>query len=172
MAFLDLKAHHYELDLFTEHYVFSGVLEPFGSLLIYLNDAERQTLPLKDVKAVSLDVGSVVGSFKAEEVFVRRDEVVAVRLFTKPTAQTVPLMPVASTLRVFLTRFAAQAVFHRGPETRLTDIFDGSGRWAPATDAQIYALAPTKHPLAPDAPMLLVNKQHIRFYQAVPDATA
>jgi hypothetical protein len=167
MGLPELKAHQYEVEFLTEHYVFAGVLEPRGLLMVYLNDVDRRTLPLRDVTATSLDTGSSVGSFKAGELFVRRDEISAIRLFARPSAQTVPLMPMADTLRLFTPRFAVQAVFHRGPETRLSDLFDGSGLWAPATDAKVYALFPTKHAVAVEAPMLIVNKTHIRFYQVV-----
>jgi hypothetical protein len=167
MKFPELKASQYHVEFFTERYIFGGTLEPFGLLMVFLNDPDRKTLRLKDVIATRLDANSTIGSFRTEEVFVRRDEIVAIRLFVRPSTHTVPLMPYSDKLRLFLPRFAVQAVFHRGPETRLNDIFDTSGYWAPATEALIHPITPTKHPVAPEAPMLLINKKHIHFYQAV-----
>ena len=68
--------HHYRVELLTEHYILTGELEPFGPLMTYLNDASRVALRLKSMEAKSLDPSLALDNFHADEMMVRKDEIV------------------------------------------------------------------------------------------------
>ena len=170
-----IQAKHYRVQVLTEHYEFAGALEPFGLLMIYLNDPEHSTIILKNAQAVTLDMETVsqLDTFQSEELLMHRDEIIAINLLDPVTPGTIKLMPRRERLRVFLPRFILQATFSCGAEARLGDFFDSTaGFWAAALDAAVRPILPTKHPTFTESKTILINKQHIRFYQLVKEQGA
>jgi hypothetical protein len=168
MSFAKLSTRHYSVEVLTEHYLFSAALEPPGMLLNYLNHPDRTTFQFKQVTATALDSGSKLAAFPADELWLRRDEIVAIHFKAPLSAGTLPLLPRKEKLRVFLTRFVVQAVFRCGTDTIVGDIFDTmTSYWAPATEARVHPLLACVCPVFSEAALLLVNRRHIRFYQPI-----
>ncbi len=160
------QPRRYRIQAFLEHYLLWATLEPAGPLIPYLNNIERKNLLLQNVNAISLDMQTNVETFKADELWVYRDEIMAIRFFDPISTTTVPLFPIKDKLRVFLPRLVVQGYFTHSPDTKIGDIFEStSGNWAATTDVRIHPLLPTKAQIAPEAPILLISKQHIQFYQ-------
>ena len=162
------SSRHFQVDVLTEHYHFMATLDPHGVLVNYLNHPDRATMPLKQVTATALYTGSILTAFKAEELFIRRNEIIALRLSDKLSSETMPLLPRKEKLRVFLPRFVVQADFHCGVDTQPGDLFDAmTSYWAIATDALVHSLIHATSPVFHEAAVLLVNRRHVRFYQTV-----
>jgi len=170
MSFAALQSRHYSVEILTEHYFFVAALEPPGMLQNYLNHPDRTTLTFKQVTATAFDQGSKLATFQSEELWLRRDEITALRFIDKLSSGTMQLLPKKEKLRVFLPRFVVQAIFRCGVDTSVKDIFDAmTSYWAPATDALVYPLLASAAPAFHEAEMLLVNRRHIRMYQPVKD---
>jgi len=170
MSFGTLESRHYAVDLLTEQYVFSGALEPPGMLITYLNHPDRSTLQIKQVTASALDAGSKLAAWQADTLWVRRDEVLAMRFVDQISQNTMQLLPRKEKLRVFLPRFVVQALFRCGVDTSVGDLFDTlTSYWALATDALIYPPVPCAAPVFSTAPLLMVNRRRLLFYQQVKD---
>jgi hypothetical protein len=168
MSFAKLQTRHYSIEILTEHYYFTAALEPPGMLLNYLNHPDRTTFLFKQAAASALDAGSKLPAFQADELWLRRDEIVAFHFVDMLSSGTMPLLPRKEKLRVFVTRFVVQAVFRCGADTALGDIFDSmNSYWAPATEARVHPLLPCACPVFSEAALLLVNRRHIRFYQPI-----
>lgn len=160
------QPRRYRIQAFLEHHLLWATLEPVGALIPFLNNAERKNIMLQNVNAISLDMQTNVDTFKADELWVYREEIMAIRFFDPISTTTVPLFPVKEKMRVFLPRLVVQGFFSHSSDTKIGDIFEStSGNWAPATDVRIHPLLPTKAQIAPEAPILLVSKRHIQFYQ-------
>src|SRR3989304_8238068 len=86
------QLRHYRSDLLTGHFVFTGGMGPFGPLMTYLNDTNRNTVHLKNVDAVALDAGNVMDTFHTEDLIVSRDEIMAIRLAEQVSGGTVQLL--------------------------------------------------------------------------------
>ncbi len=161
--------HHYHVELLTEHYILTGELEPFGPLMTYLNDASRVALRLKSLEAKSLDPSLALDTFRADEVMVRKDEIVIIHPLDAMSRNTVPLMARREVLRVFIGRFVLQGAFSCGQDTPISDIFDISpAHWYACVDAHAHIVQRSRQPIFSTAKLLLINKAHIRFYQGVP----
>jgi hypothetical protein len=120
------------------------------------------------VTAAALDVGNAVETFRAEELMVAKDDIIAINLLNPVSQTTVQLLPRRERLLVFTSRLIVQADFHCGPDTRANDLFEATpGRWAPASDGHTYPIMPTRIPVFSALRLLLVNKRHIRMYHAV-----
>ena len=169
MGLPSLQVRQYPIEVFTTQYLFSCVLEPLGTLIPFLNNPERRNLPLKNVKATSLDSNYTVSSFTAEEIYAPRDEIIAIKFINPITPNTMTLLPFKDKLRVFMPHIVVQASFAHGQDTRLTGIFESMvGMWAPAENARIYMLHPIKATVSTEAQMILLNKHRIQTYQLVP----
>ena len=168
MTLPGLPTRHYQVELLTEHYVLSGELEPFGPLMIYLNDLERSALRLRNLQGRALDPGITLDTFHSEDMLVRKDEVILIRPIDAVSQSTVPLMARRLLLQVFVSRFILQAAFPCGQEVQASEIFDLSpSHWVACVDAQVHPLQHSEQPIFHEAKIILLNKNHIRFYQAV-----
>jgi hypothetical protein len=143
-------------------------MAPLGPLLPYLNVTDRAVIIIRGVTAAALEEGNTVESFRAEELIVAKDDIIAIRLLHPVTQTTVQLLPRRERLLVFTPRLVIQGDFHCGPDTRVNDLFEVTpGRWAPTSDAHVYPLFRCRLPLFHETHLLLVNKRHIRMYHAV-----
>jgi hypothetical protein len=170
MSFGAPETKHYAIELLTEQVLIAGTLELPGMLLNYLNHPDRATLQFKQATATALDAGSKLAAWQSEVLWVRRDEILAIR-FVEPVSQdTMQLLPRKEKLRVFLPRFVVQAVFRCGVDTSVGDLFDTmTSYWAPATDALVYASLPCAAPVFSSAQFLLINRRRLLAYQPVKD---
>jgi hypothetical protein len=168
MTLPNLQTREYEAEVLTNQYLITGDLVPLGPLLTFLDLADRGVVSVHDVSAVALEAKNSVEAFRADELIVAKDDIIAIRLLHPVTQGTVQLLPRRERLLVFTSRLVVQAYFHCGPDTRVGDLFEATpGRWAPASEAQVYPLTPLRIPVFAEAPLLLLNKRHIRMYHAL-----
>jgi hypothetical protein len=168
MALPQLKSKQYKVDVFTSQFLLTATLEPVGTLMPYLNNADRINLLFKQVSVTPLETSLSLPTFTAEDLWVPRKEIIAMRFLDPISSDTMPLLPNKEKLRVFLPHIVVQATFSRGTDTKLNEIFEAiTGDWMAAADAQIFPLHPIRSQIARDAPMMLLIKRHIQFYQPV-----
>ena len=142
----------------------AGVLEPVGSLMPYLNNADRNDILLKQVSATPIDPAFNMPTFAAEELWLPRKEMIAVRFLDTISSDTMPLLSNKEKVRIFLPHIVIQATFSRGADTKIHEVFDVlSGDWATAVDAQIYPMHPMKCQFGRDAQMVLIIKRYSSF---------
>ena len=168
MAIPQLTSKQYKVEVFTPQFLLAGVLEPVGVLMPYLNNADRNNILVKKVSATPIDPAHSLPVFNAEELWLPRKEILAVRFLDAISNDTMPLLSHKEKVRVFLPHLVIQATFSRGADTKIHEIFDVlSGDWVAAADAQIYPLHPMKCQFGRDAQRVLIIKRHIQFYQHI-----
>jgi hypothetical protein len=168
MSLPQLTSKQYKVEVFTPQFLLSATLEPVGALMPYLENADRNNLLFKQVSVTPIETTLNLPTFTAEELWVPRRELVALQFLEPGASETMRLMPNKEKLRVFLPHFVVQATFSHGPDTKLHEIFDViSGVWIHATEAHIYPLHPIRCQISHDAPMMLIIKHQIQFYQPV-----
>ena len=74
MALPKLQSKQYKVEVFTPQFLLSGTLEPVGSLMSYLNNADRNNIPLKQVSATPIDPAFSLPIFAAEELWLPHKE--------------------------------------------------------------------------------------------------
>jgi hypothetical protein len=168
MTMPQLTSKQYKVEIFTPLFLFSGILEPIGALMPYLSNIDRHNIPLKQVTASALDQNINASTFNADELWIPRRETLAIRFLEVIALETMKLLPNREKLRVFLPHILVQGTFSRGPDTKLSEIFEAtSGEWMPVTEALIYPLHPTKTEIKREADMMLIMKYHIQLYQPI-----
>ena len=168
MSLPDLESKQYRLELLTESYLMQCVVEPFGMLMTYLDSPDRTNILIKNVTLIGLGMDSKVDSIKIKELWVQRYEILAIRVAEEDLQGAVQKLPALEKLRVFMPRFILQGMLTHGEDTRLGDMFEVmKGTWAAMMDAQVFPHAATKAQVFRSTPFLLVNKNRIKFYEAV-----
>ena len=116
----------------------------------------------------SLGTDSMVDSIKIKELWVQRGEIIALRVNEADLQGAIQKLPAQEKLRLFMPRFVVQGILTRGEDTRLGDMFEVmKGTWAAVANAQIFPHTAMKTQVFREAPLLLLNKSRIRFYEAV-----
>ena len=168
MSLPDLQSKQYPLDVLTEYYLMQCVAEPVGMLMTYLDAPDRENLLLKNMTMTSLGVDSKVDTIRTKELWVQRSEVLAIRVSEEDLQGAIQKLPAREKLRIFMPRFVVQGTLTHGEDTRLGDMFEVmKGTWAAVMNAQVFPHTAMKSQVFRDAPLLLVNKSRIRFYEAV-----
>jgi len=168
MSLPELQSKQYSLEILTEYYLMQCVAEPFGMLMTYLDAPERNNILVKNVTMIGLGVDSKVDLIKIKELWVQRNEILAIRVAEEDLQGAVQKLPALEKLRVFMPRFVLQGTITHGEDTRLGDMFEVmKGTWAAMMDAQVFPHTAMKSQVFRSAPFLLVNKNRIRFYEAV-----
>ena len=168
MSLPDLASKQYQLELLTEYYLMQCIVEPFGMLMTYLDSPDRNNILIKDVTMIGLGVDSKVDLIKIKELWVQRNEILAIRLNEEDLQGAVQKLPALEKLRVFMPRFVLQGTLTHGEDTRLGDMFEVmKGTWAAMMDAQVFPHTAMKSQVFRSTPFLLINKNRIRFYEAV-----
>lgn len=163
-----VESKQYQLEILTEHFLMQCVAEPIGMLMTYLDSPDRSNFQFKDITLTGLGTDSNVNSIKMKELWVQRNEVIAICLDESDLQGAVQKLPAKETLRIFLPRFVVQGTLTRGEDTRMGDMFEVmKSTWAAVTNANVFPLTDLKaHPFR-EAPFLLVNKDRIRFYEVI-----
>lgn len=166
MALPQFQTKQYSIDILTADYLFHGFVEPIGMLMTYLDSPERANILLKQVTATGLGSDSAVQSIKIKELWVRRSDITAIMVNEADLEGAVQNLPAQEKLRVFLPRFVVQGIFTHGEDTRVGDMFEVlKGTWASAHNNLVLPLTSLRSQIFREAPFLLINKQHIRFYE-------
>ena len=166
MSLPGVGSKQYQLDILTEYYLMQCVVEPIGMLMTYLDAPDRENILVKNVTLTGLGTESKVGIVKMKELWVQRREIIAIRVEEADLAGAVQKLPAQEKLRMFMPRFVVQGTLTRGEDTRVGDMFEVmKGIWAAVTDAQVFPHTEMKAEIFRSAPLLLINKDRIRFYE-------
>ena len=168
MSMPDLQSKQYPLEVLTENYVMKCIAEPMGMLMTYLDSPDRTNMLFKNITMTGVAPDSTLGSINIKELWVQRREIIAINLDEENLAGAVQKLPAKETLRIFVPRFVIQGTLTHGEDTRLGDMFEVmKGTWAAMTDVKVFPLTAVKHPVFRSTPFLLLNKEAVRFYEAV-----
>ena len=168
MSLPGVESKQYPLEILNEDYLIHCVVEPVGTLMTYLDVPDRQNILLKNVTLTGLGTDSKIDTIKIKELWVQRNEIIAIRVNEADLEGAVQKLPAQEKLRVFMPLFVVQGTVTRGEDTRLGDMFEVmKGTWAAMSNAKIFPLTAMKAEVFRDAPLLLLNKNRIRFYEAV-----
>lgn len=168
MALSEIESKKYPLEILTEYYLMQCVVEPVGMLMTYLDSPDRENLLVKDVTLIGLGTDSKVGTVKMKELWVQRSEMIVIRVDEADLQGTIQKLPAQEKLRLFMPRFVVQGTLTRGEDTRVGDMFEVmKSTWAAILNAQVIPHTEMKAQVFRESPLLLLNKNRIRFYEAI-----
>ncbi len=168
MSLPAMQPQKHALELLTEHYLIQCSVEPVGLLMTWLDSPDRANFQIRDATLTGLGADSAVHAIKFQELFIMRNEVTAIRVDEADLQGAVPTLRASERVRIFIPRFVVQGTLTHGEDTRLGDMFEiMKGTWAALHNAQVFPLTAIQAQVFREAPLLLVNKNRIRFYESV-----
>lgn len=168
MSLPTLESKQYQIEALTEYYMMQCIVEPVGMLMTYLDTPDRENLLFKNVTMTGLGLDSKVDIAKMNELWVQRNQLIAIRLKEDDLEGAVQKLPAQAKLRIFLPRFVVQGIVTHGEDTQIGDMFEVmKGNWAAMINAQVFPHTAMKAQIFQNAPFLLINKNLIRFYEAI-----
>ncbi|GAB4426342.1 MAG: hypothetical protein Kow002_15660 [Anaerolineales bacterium] len=164
----NIETKKYSADILTEDYYLQCTIEPLGVLMTYLDTPDRKNILVKNVTMKGLASNSAVGSVNIKELWITRDEILTIRVDEEAVKGSIQNLPAKENLRIFLPRFVVQGTLTHGEDARVDDMFEVlKGSWAAASNAQVFPLISMKTQVFRQAPLLLINKNRIRFYEPI-----
>jgi hypothetical protein len=140
-------------------------LRSLGLLTTYLNDDSKPTFPVYHAEAVGLDPANPATRIVQEEFIFRKPTIHAVAFESVPGDGHVVLLQREEALVVYTSHYAIQGKFHLGPDDRLNDFIEVMlSQFVIVTDAHVYPLFQPRTPLIAAAPLVLIQRSHIRMY--------
>ena len=168
MSLPGLKTRQFRVEVATLDYVISGVIEPVGTIMAFIGSRDRKAVHLKDVSASAINSASVLGLLSTDEMWVTRQEVIAVRFVDQLAANTVQLLPHRSKLRIYLPNYVIQGTVAHGSDTPMAEMFElMSADWVPVIEAQMFPLVQTRARLGRETTTIILAKKYVQFYHPV-----
>jgi hypothetical protein len=168
MALPGLKVRQFKVEVATLDYVISGTIEPVGTIMAFIGSRDRKAVHLKDVSASALNSASVLGLFSADDLWVTRQEIMAVRFVDQLSPNTVQLLPHRSKLRIYLPNYVIQGTVAHGSDAPMAEMFElMSADWIPVIDAQMFPLVQTRARLGRESATIILARKFVQFYQPV-----
>jgi hypothetical protein len=168
MSLPEMQTKQYPMEILTEYYLMQCVVEPVGMLMTFLDAPDHTNILVKNLTMTSLGTDSRVDAIKTKELWVKRNEIVMIRLDEAHLQGAVQKLPALEKLRLFMPRFVVQGTVTHGEDTRVGDMFDVmKGFWVAMMDAQVFPHTAMKSEVFRATPFLLLNKNRIRFYEVL-----
>jgi len=168
MSFPNIESRQHSTEILTEQYHIKCVIEPPGELMTYIDSPEHNNFLIKNIVLTSLEIDSLIASVNIKELWIKRDEIILMRVNEDDVKGSLQNLPAKETLRIFMPRFVVQGTVLRGEDTRVGEMFDALiGNWAAVHEAQVYPLTKEKAQVFRQASLVLINKNRVRFDEAL-----
>ncbi len=149
-------------------YQLQGDLEVMGMIQTFLNDETKGTFTIKNVTVHGLEPHNPAASMQIKELYVRKDQVLALVFAEAISREEMGLMPRTETLATYTSHYVVQGDFHMGADALVGD-FISSGRalFIGATHVTIFPLFQPRAAVIQSAPLAYVFAQAVWMHHAV-----
>ncbi len=152
----------------TDGFQARGKLRIPGTLQTTLNNDQNSILILYEVEAMGYEVGNPATRLTQAELLIRKAACHLIAFENPLPAGHMVLLAHTELLVLYTDRFAIQAKFHMGPDSRVTDFIDSTQQqFLIASDVKIYPLFQPRVALITSAPLVALQKSAIRMYHKV-----
>jgi hypothetical protein len=159
----------FRVRVLTDTFLLTGYVEEQNAFLGWLNNPNKQTIELKDVRGLSLAATSVVPAFNQREVVLPKECIVAIDMADQAGQAAVQMSPRQEPAVLYTARFAIRAHLHPTGDMPVQHIFNvmGETSFFPTSNAGFHPLVPTRQFPEPRAVVLIVNRQKVEFYHPI-----
>ncbi len=161
-----IELQRYDVQVLGRHFHIVGQMEPIGQLMDFLNRGQRQTFSLYDAKLAPLKPAGPLNAISRPHVILNADELGLIYFLDAEYRQRVSLLKQFDEVIAYTPHAVLRGRFHRGAETRLSDLLDMAGVFLAMSNVSIFALRPLPGPFPQQADLLIVNQAHVQFYHA------
>ena len=164
---IQVTLQRYDVQILGHTFQFSGQMEPVGRVLDYLNDENRSTFPLYDVRISPITPGSPLAGITRPELIVSETELGLVFFLDPEYRQKVDVLKNFDRVVAYTPHAVLRGNFHRGVETRLGDVFDVmQGTFLALTDVNVFPLTELPAPFPTQTDLIIANCSYIHLYHS------
>ncbi len=153
----------YPVKVITPSFLIHAQIEPVGSLLDFLNDTNRATVPLFDATLYDLN-----GRFKPVTrpmVIFPKPDIYGLCVEDAKARENIRLLKRVEKMIMHVPHLICRGQVHLGTETRPADILDMLvGQFIALTEASLFPLVQLPAEFPHQAEMILTHKDAVRVY--------
>jgi len=162
---MDIQLVPYTVEiLLSGGFLVQGILKPLGDLVVFLNDTNRSSFPLENVKLYPLSAARQVSGLQQRLMTINKKHVVSLSLLQQEEAGRVQLLNAQRKVVIYTSQFVFRGGLHVNSDTPDEDMLDDSREFYPLTDAEIYPLAPVARQITMPVSLLLAQRSLIQTY--------
>ncbi len=158
----------FNVTILNDSFQTRALMRAIGLLTTYMNDDSKPTFTVYNAEAVGFAPSNPATRIVQDEFIFRKPMVQMIAFESVPGDGHVVLLPREEALVVYTSHYAVQGKFHLGPDDRLSDFIEVMlAQFVIITDAHIYPLFQPRTPMIAAAPLVLLQRSHIRMYHKV-----
>jgi hypothetical protein len=163
MPDVQAQAPRYPVQVLTTAFHIQGMIEPIGTIINYLNDANRQQIQFLDATVSPLTPGPM-GKIVRSLLVVPQADIVAMYVDSTEARSLVQLLKRIERCIAYMPSLVCRADFHLGADTRWQDMFGLMvGDLVAVTAATVFPLIALPGPFPQQADLLILNRLHVQM---------
>ena len=163
MPDVQAQAPRYPVQVLTTAFHIQGMIEPIGTIINYLNDANRQQIQFLDATVSPLTPGPM-GKIVRSLLVVPQADIVAMYVDSTEARSLVQLLKRIERCIAYMPSLVCRADFHLGADTRWQDMFGLMvGDLVAVTAATVFPLIALPGPFPQQADLLILNRVHVQM---------
>ena len=152
-------------EILTPQFQISGQLETVGSLLTYINDAERGSVTLVNASLTPIVPKGPLQPFTRPLLMLRKTQIVLLYLSAAESRASVRPLVRRELLVAYTSLAVCRGYFHMSAEANVQEFLDLlPGELLPVTEARIFPLLRLPSPFPSEADLILLGRSHLQFY--------
>lgn len=157
------QAPRYPVQVLTTAFHIQGMMEPIGTIINYLNDANRQHVQFLDATVSPLAPGPM-GKIVHSQLVVPKTDIVAMYVDSAEAHSSIQLLKRIERYIAYMPSLVCRAEFHLGADTRWQDMFSlMAGDLFAVTAATVFPLIALPGPFPQQADLLILNRLHVQM---------
>jgi hypothetical protein len=163
MPDVQAQAPRYPVQVLTTAFHIQGTMEPIGTIINYLNDANRQQIQFIDATVSPLTPGPM-GKIVRSQLVVPQTDIVAMYVDSAEARSVIQLLKRIERCIAYMPSLVCRAEFHLGADTRWQDMFGLMvGNLVAVTAATVFPLIALPGPFPQQADLLILNRLHVQM---------
>jgi hypothetical protein len=163
MPDVQAQAPRYPVQVLTTAFYIQGMIEPIGTIINYLNDANRQQIQFIDATVSPLTPGPM-GKIVRSQLVVPQTDIVAMYVDSAEARSVIQLLKRIERCIAYMPSLVCRAEFHLGADTRWQDMFSlMAGNLVAVTAATVFPLIALPGPFPQQADLLILNRLHVQM---------
>jgi hypothetical protein len=163
MPDVQAQAPRYPVQVLTTTFHIQGMIEPIGTIINYLNDANRQQIQFLDATVSPLTPGPM-GKIVRSQLVVPQADIVAMYVDSTEARSLIQLLKRIERCIAYMPSLVCRAEFHLGADTRWQDMFGLMvGDLVAVTAATVFPLIALPGPFPQQADLLILNRLHVQM---------
>ena len=146
----------------------SGDLEVLGMIQTFMNDETKGTFTMRNVSVHGLEPQNPAASMQIEELFVRKDQVLALTFADEISREETGLLPRVEQIAAYTSHYVIQGGFHMGTDSLVGDfIVSTRALFIGATDVTIFPLFHSRAAIVQTSSLAYIYAKAVRMHHLV-----